>query len=359
MLARRGSQVLALTRRDAVRLVLGSALLVAALTFILAFEDLSTMTLISDLVVLAGWFIFSAVLVSLLMAWLWRFRSRLWHRNNAITLIALTLIVATVSLVITAGGTVAPFVVPTAAVGPAPRGPPRCRRGARRHGARGCPGRHHHGLHGAHPVHAHGWPGRHHRHPPRGAAGAVRSGRGRHRRRQLRRRPRVHARPARQRPSGLPPARGGSPRLGARCSGGGGWDVRAPRAASSGSRPATSSWSSPTRRSRCCAACSSRHPARTTTRSWSATSPSRPPRPSMRTRSWHGWRPTTTTSASSTDPGAFIENQAGRENLHDELPPDASAAIVAGHVARGIDIAYRTGCPRRSSATSRSTTARP
>ena len=91
MLARRGSQILALTRRDAVRLVLLVGLLVAGLTFVLAFEDLSTMTLISDLVVLAGWFIFSAVLVSLLLAWLWRFRSRLWHRNNAITLIALTL----------------------------------------------------------------------------------------------------------------------------------------------------------------------------------------------------------------------------------------------------------------------------
>jgi putative nucleotidyltransferase with HDIG domain len=117
MLARRGSQILALTRRDAVRLVFVSAVLVAGLTFILAFEDLSTMTLISDLVVLAGWFIFSAVLVSLLMAWLWRFRSRLWYRNNAITLMALTLIVVTVSLVITAGGTVTPFVVPTAAVG--------------------------------------------------------------------------------------------------------------------------------------------------------------------------------------------------------------------------------------------------
>ncbi|HKZ92264.1 MAG TPA: HDIG domain-containing protein [Candidatus Limnocylindrales bacterium] len=117
MLARRGSQILALTRRDAVRLILVSGLLVAGLTFILAFEDLSTMTLVNDLVVLAGWFIFSTVLVSLLMAWLWRFRSRLWHRNNAITLIALTLIVVTVSLVITGGGTVAPFVVPTAAVG--------------------------------------------------------------------------------------------------------------------------------------------------------------------------------------------------------------------------------------------------
>ena len=59
MLARRGSQILAFTRRDAVRLVLLASLLVAGLTFVLAFEDLTTMTLISDLVVLAGWFLSS------------------------------------------------------------------------------------------------------------------------------------------------------------------------------------------------------------------------------------------------------------------------------------------------------------
>lgn len=116
MLARRGSQILAFTRRDAVRLVLLSALLVAGLTFILAFEDLTTMRLISDLPVLAGWLLLSIVIVCTLMAWLWRFRSRLWHRNNAITLVGLTLFTATVFLVITAGGTVTPFLVPTAAV---------------------------------------------------------------------------------------------------------------------------------------------------------------------------------------------------------------------------------------------------
>lgn len=117
MLARRGSQILAFTKRDAVRLVLMSTLLVAGLTFILAFEDLATMRLVSDLTVLAGWFLLSVVIVSTLMAWIWRFRSRLWHRNNAILLIALTLLVATLFLVITGNGQVAPFLVPTAAVG--------------------------------------------------------------------------------------------------------------------------------------------------------------------------------------------------------------------------------------------------
>ncbi|MFV2061905.1 MAG: HD family phosphohydrolase [Chloroflexota bacterium] len=117
MLARRGSQILDFTRRDAVRLVLMSALLVTGLTFILAFEDLSTMRMVSDLTVLAGWFLLSVVIVSSLMAWLWRFRSRLWHRNNAILLISLTLLVATLFLVITGRGQVAPFLVPTTAVG--------------------------------------------------------------------------------------------------------------------------------------------------------------------------------------------------------------------------------------------------
>ena len=117
MLARRGSQILAFTRRDAVRLVFMSTLLVAGLTFILAFEDLSTMRLVSDLAVLAGWLLLSIVIVSSLMAWIWRFRSRLWHRNNAIMLIALTLLVITLFLGMTGGGTVTPFLVPTAAVG--------------------------------------------------------------------------------------------------------------------------------------------------------------------------------------------------------------------------------------------------
>ena len=46
------------------------------------------------------------------------------------------------------------------------------------------------------------------------------------------------------------------------------------------------------------------------------------------------------------DPMAFIENQAGGENIHDELPPEESAAMIVGHVARGIDIAYQYKLPK-------------
>jgi hypothetical protein len=46
------------------------------------------------------------------------------------------------------------------------------------------------------------------------------------------------------------------------------------------------------------------------------------------------------------DPMVFIENQAGGPNMHDELPPAQSAAMIVGHVARGIDIAYQYKLPK-------------
>ena len=46
------------------------------------------------------------------------------------------------------------------------------------------------------------------------------------------------------------------------------------------------------------------------------------------------------------NPAAFIENQAGGENVHDELEPGASAQILKQHVADGIDIAYATRLPK-------------
>ena len=46
------------------------------------------------------------------------------------------------------------------------------------------------------------------------------------------------------------------------------------------------------------------------------------------------------------NPAAFIENQAGGDNLHDELDPETSAALLKSHVSAGIDIAYKSGLPK-------------
>jgi len=45
------------------------------------------------------------------------------------------------------------------------------------------------------------------------------------------------------------------------------------------------------------------------------------------------------------NPLAFIENQAGAHNIHDDLTPEASARIIAGHVRDGIDLGYEFGLP--------------
>ncbi|MHB8959961.1 MAG: HD family phosphohydrolase [Candidatus Limnocylindrales bacterium] len=47
------------------------------------------------------------------------------------------------------------------------------------------------------------------------------------------------------------------------------------------------------------------------------------------------------------NPAAFIENQAGGDNLHDELDPEASAQLLKSHVSEGIDIAYGAGLPKQ------------
>ncbi len=46
------------------------------------------------------------------------------------------------------------------------------------------------------------------------------------------------------------------------------------------------------------------------------------------------------------NPAAFIENQAGGGNLHDDLDPETSARILRAHVADGIDIAYKGKLPK-------------
>jgi cyclic-di-AMP phosphodiesterase PgpH len=45
------------------------------------------------------------------------------------------------------------------------------------------------------------------------------------------------------------------------------------------------------------------------------------------------------------NPLAFIENQAGAHNIHDDLSPETSARIIAGHIRDGIDLAYEHDLP--------------
>ena len=45
------------------------------------------------------------------------------------------------------------------------------------------------------------------------------------------------------------------------------------------------------------------------------------------------------------NPLAFIENQAGARNIHDDLDAETSARIIAGHIRDGIDLGYENGLP--------------
>ncbi|MGQ0608088.1 MAG: HD family phosphohydrolase [Chloroflexota bacterium] len=45
------------------------------------------------------------------------------------------------------------------------------------------------------------------------------------------------------------------------------------------------------------------------------------------------------------NPLAFIENQGGAHNIHDDLSAETSARIIGGHIRDGIDLAYEHGLP--------------
>jgi putative nucleotidyltransferase with HDIG domain len=70
-----------------------------------------------DLARLAGWALLAILVVGLVLAWIWRFRPGLWHRTNVLVLIGLLLVFTTLALKLTAGRSVLPFFVPTAAAG--------------------------------------------------------------------------------------------------------------------------------------------------------------------------------------------------------------------------------------------------
>ncbi len=70
-----------------------------------------------DVASVGGWFLLAAMLVALLFGWLWRFRRGLWHRDNVLLLLGLLVVFATFALKLTAGRAALPFVLPVAAVG--------------------------------------------------------------------------------------------------------------------------------------------------------------------------------------------------------------------------------------------------
>ncbi len=69
-----------------------------------------------DIAGLAGWLVLSALLVTLLLGWIWRFRRDFWHRNNVLVLISVLLLFATFVLKLTAGRAALPFLMPLAAI---------------------------------------------------------------------------------------------------------------------------------------------------------------------------------------------------------------------------------------------------
>ena len=70
-----------------------------------------------DVATFAGWFLLSVLLVGILLVWLWRFRPALWHRDNVLLLIGLLLVGATLMLKVTDDRSILPFFLPTAAIG--------------------------------------------------------------------------------------------------------------------------------------------------------------------------------------------------------------------------------------------------
>ena len=71
----------------------------------------------SDPTEFVGWFMLSALLVGMLLAWVWRFRPGLWHRDNVLILIGMLVAGATLALKVTAGRSILQFFLPTAAIG--------------------------------------------------------------------------------------------------------------------------------------------------------------------------------------------------------------------------------------------------
>ena len=70
-----------------------------------------------DVARLAGFVVLSILVIGLLLTWTWRFRREFWHRNNVMLLLSLLLLIAVLALKLTAGRTWLPYALPLAAIG--------------------------------------------------------------------------------------------------------------------------------------------------------------------------------------------------------------------------------------------------
>ena len=70
-----------------------------------------------DVARLGGWLFLAILVVGIILGWIWRFRPEYWHRNNALLLIGLILVGTAIALKATSGRAALPFIVPTAAAG--------------------------------------------------------------------------------------------------------------------------------------------------------------------------------------------------------------------------------------------------
>ncbi|MEX1170896.1 MAG: HDIG domain-containing metalloprotein [Chloroflexota bacterium] len=69
-----------------------------------------------DIASFAGWLLLAVLVVVMLLSWIWRFRPKLWHRDNVLILIGLLIVGVTLALKVTAGRPTLPFFLPTAAI---------------------------------------------------------------------------------------------------------------------------------------------------------------------------------------------------------------------------------------------------
>jgi hypothetical protein len=69
-----------------------------------------------DIASFVGWLLLAVLVAVMLLSWIWRFRPKLWHRDNVLILIGMLIVGATLALQVTAGRPTLPYFLPTAAI---------------------------------------------------------------------------------------------------------------------------------------------------------------------------------------------------------------------------------------------------